>query len=93
LFLIARACKLAAEQFGWRIFYAYSDPMAGEIGTVYQAANWLHLGVGRGKASSGRWRSHPGSSAAMKAGGARWARGGHGRLLIALAKRKKVHWL
>jgi hypothetical protein len=32
-FLISRACKLASKQFGWKIFYAYADPRAGEIGT------------------------------------------------------------
>jgi hypothetical protein len=56
-FLISRACKLAAAQFGWRIFYAYTDPRAGEIGVVYQAANWLYLGVGVGRSGGkGRWR-------------------------------------
>ena len=45
-FLISRACKLAHKQFGWTVFYAYADPMAGEIGIVYQACNWLYLGVG-----------------------------------------------
>jgi hypothetical protein len=56
-FLIARACELAAQQFGWRIFFAYADPTAGEIGAVYQACNWLYLGVGVGRRSrSGRWR-------------------------------------
>jgi hypothetical protein len=44
--LIARACKLATKECGWRIFSAYCDPTAGEIGVVYQAANWL----------SRRWR-------------------------------------
>jgi hypothetical protein len=67
-FLIARACKLAHKQFGWSIFYAYSDPLAGEIGTVYQACNWLYLGAGTGRSEGrsrlrffnrreGRWRS------------------------------------
>ena len=55
-FLIARACKLAHRDHGWKIFYAYSDPMAGEIGTVYQATNWLYLGVGVGRSDKGRWR-------------------------------------
>jgi hypothetical protein len=27
---------------GYHIFVAYSDPEAGEIGTVYQASNWIH---------------------------------------------------
>jgi hypothetical protein len=35
-FLIARACKLAHRDHGWRIFYVYADPMAGEICTVYR---------------------------------------------------------
>jgi hypothetical protein len=54
-FLISHACKLAAAQFGWKVFYAYSDPTAGEIGTVYQACNWLYLGEGVGR-SKGRGR-------------------------------------
>jgi hypothetical protein len=54
-FLITRACKLAHAEFGWKIFYAYSDPTAGEIGTVYQSANWLYLGEGVGR-SKGRGR-------------------------------------
>jgi hypothetical protein len=37
--LISKACKLAAAEVGWQIFYAYADPTAGERGVVYQAAN------------------------------------------------------
>jgi hypothetical protein len=48
-FLISRAVKLAAADHGWRIFYAYADPEAGEIGTVYQACNWLYIGQGVGR--------------------------------------------
>ena len=56
-FLIPKACKLAAKEFGWRIFNAYADSTAGEIGTVYQAVNWLYLGVGTGRGDRrGRWR-------------------------------------
>jgi hypothetical protein len=40
-FLISRACRLMSEK-GFHIFVAYSDAEAGEIGTVYQASNWLH---------------------------------------------------
>jgi hypothetical protein len=54
-FLIARACKLARQQFGWAVFYAYSDPQAGELGTIYQAANGLYLGAGTGR-NEGRGR-------------------------------------
>ena len=42
-FLISRACKIMAD-YGYRIFYAYSDVEAGEIGTVYQACNWHYIG-------------------------------------------------
>lgn len=50
-FLISRSVKLAAQDRGWRIFYAYADPEAGEIGTVYQACNWLYIGQGIGRGS------------------------------------------
>jgi hypothetical protein len=56
-FLISRACRLAAKEHGWRIFTAYADPAAGEIGVVYQACGWLCLGAGVGRKSKGsRWR-------------------------------------
>jgi hypothetical protein len=56
-FLIARACKLAHRDRGWKIFFAYADPRAGEVGVVYQACNWLYLGVGVGRSGGrGRWR-------------------------------------
>ena len=42
-FLIAHACKLMAKK-GFRIFVAYSDPEANEVGTAYQAAGWLYCG-------------------------------------------------
>lgn len=29
----------------FRVVLAYADPRAGEIGTVYQATNWLHCGI------------------------------------------------
>lgn len=51
-FLISRACKLAAQDHGWRVFYAYSDVEAGEIGTVYQACNWIHLGQNPGRSGT-----------------------------------------
>lgn len=54
-FLISHAVKLAAADHGWRIFYAYADPEAGEIGTVYQACNWLYIGQGVGR-TPGRLR-------------------------------------
>jgi hypothetical protein len=30
---------------GYHIFVAYSDPAANEVGTVYQASNWLYCGT------------------------------------------------
>ena len=30
---------------GYNIFVAYSDPAANEVGTVYQASNWLYCGT------------------------------------------------
>jgi len=33
------------EKIGTRIVVAFSDPEAGEIGTVYQATNWLYCGL------------------------------------------------
>jgi hypothetical protein len=55
-FLIRRACKMASRDHGWIIFFAYSDESAGEIGTVYQAANWIYIGrgVGRGGNNTSR---------------------------------------
>lgn len=48
-YLIPRSCRLAHQEYGWRIFYAYADPAAGEIGTVYQSCNWDYLGQGIGR--------------------------------------------
>jgi hypothetical protein len=56
-YLISRACRLAYRDHGWSIFYAYADPEAGEIGTVYQACNWLYIGQGVGR-TPGRPREY-----------------------------------
>ena len=50
---ISRAVREASRDHGWVIFYAYSDEEAGEIGTIYQACNWIYLGQGVGR-SPGR---------------------------------------
>jgi hypothetical protein len=44
-YLINRACNLMHEKYGYAIFVGYSDPAAGEIGTIYQASNWLYCGM------------------------------------------------
>ena len=46
-FLISHALRLMSEK-GFHIFVAYSDSDAGEIGTVYQATNWLYCGTKNG---------------------------------------------
>ena len=33
------------EKRGFNVVVAFSDPAAGEIGTVYQASNWLYCGM------------------------------------------------
>jgi hypothetical protein len=57
-FLIPRARNLMAEK-GFNIFVAYSDADAGEIGTVYQATNWLYCGTTSGAPSSFVWSGKP----------------------------------
>ncbi len=42
--LISYALK-QIRNHGYRIVIAFADPMAGEIGTVYQATNWLYCGL------------------------------------------------
>lgn len=42
--LVSFACKWMVKNTNKRIFTAYSDPEAGEIGTIYQACNFDYLG-------------------------------------------------
>lgn len=56
-FLITNAVRQAHRDRGWEIFYAYADPEAGEIGTVYQACNWFYIGQGVGR-TPGRPREY-----------------------------------
>lgn len=44
-FLISRATKALRRDYGIRTVLAYSDPAAGERGTIYKALNWNCLGV------------------------------------------------
>jgi len=37
------------KKLGYKYVIAFSDPEAGEIGTVYQATNWYYLGAKKGK--------------------------------------------
>ena len=42
--LVSRACKWMVQNTDFRCFEAYSDPLAKELGTIYQALNWTYLG-------------------------------------------------
>jgi hypothetical protein len=44
-FLVRHACRLASKDRGWTVFFAYSDPDAGEMGTIYQACGWEYIGT------------------------------------------------
>jgi hypothetical protein len=48
-FLVRYAVKQASIDHGWKIFFAYSDPAAGEVGQIYAAANWRFVGAGLGR--------------------------------------------
>lgn len=48
-YFISKAVKQAYKKFGWKIFFAYADESAGEIGTIYQACNWFYIGKGLGR--------------------------------------------
>lgn len=43
--LVAWTCRLLAGGGRWKLIAAYADSDAGEIGTIYQAANWPYVGV------------------------------------------------
>jgi hypothetical protein len=46
--LVMFACRWMVANTEKRLFTCYSDPAAGEIGTIYQACNFLYLGRGWG---------------------------------------------
>lgn len=46
--ILSRSTKWMAENTGTRLFTAYSDVEAKELGTVYQASNYIYLGQGSG---------------------------------------------
>lgn len=46
--LVAWTLKFVAR-LGFKIILAYSDSDAGEIGTIYQACNWVYIGKGIGR--------------------------------------------
>lgn len=44
--LISQSLKTMSQR-GYKYTIAFSDPEAGEIGTLYQATNWYYLGIGK----------------------------------------------
>lgn len=50
--LVMFACRWMVENTDKRVFVAYSDPDAGEIGTIYQACNFRYLGHDFGRRTS-----------------------------------------
>lgn len=45
--LVSWTCKLLAKDTPCKLVIAYSDTDAGEIGTIYQACNWVYIGRGQ----------------------------------------------
>ena len=43
-FIVSAACREMTKK-GYHIFVCYSDPDAGEIGTIYQSCNFLYCGM------------------------------------------------
>lgn len=44
--LVSWTCRLLSKARTARLILAYSDTDAGEIGTIYQACNWVYIGRG-----------------------------------------------
>ena len=42
--LVSSSVKWMVKNTDFRVFTAYSDPEAKELGTIYQAMNWIYLG-------------------------------------------------
>jgi hypothetical protein len=62
--LIRHATRLANMDYGWRIFIAYADDTAGEVGIVYQRAHWKYIGQGLGRPKGNvhlNWRKPDGT--------------------------------
>lgn len=55
--LVSWTCKLLARNTKAKLIIAYSDTDAGEIGTIYQACNWICVGRG---SSTKQWVSPDG---------------------------------
>jgi hypothetical protein len=53
-YFISRANKWIKENTHYRIITATVDPMAGEIGTIYQSLNWYYVGLMNGNYSGNK---------------------------------------
>lgn len=53
-YFISRANKWIKENTHYRIITATVDPMAGEVGTIYQSLNWYYVGLMSGNYSNGK---------------------------------------
>lgn len=53
-YFISRANKWIKENTQYRIITATVDPMAGEIGTIYQSLNWYYVGLMNGNYSGNK---------------------------------------
>ena len=60
-FLVSSACKLLFNKLKPVYIVAYSDYDAGEIGTIYQACNWVFLG----KIKTQVWRDKNGKDCSI----------------------------
>jgi len=62
--LISESLKILSKK-GYKAVLAYCDTRAGEIGTIYQACNFLYIGASSGGYEyfiEGRWRTGKGAS-------------------------------
>ena len=63
-FLVRHATEQAYADHGWRVFIAYADSNAGEIGSIYQAVGWKYIGQGLGRPKGAvhlNWRKPDGT--------------------------------
>ena len=47
--LVGWTCRLLARETVAKVLMAFADTDAGEIGTIYQACNWVYIGKGKGQ--------------------------------------------
>lgn len=63
-FLTREATRQASVAHGWKIFVAYADEEAGELGQIYRAVGWKYIGQGSGRPNGNvhlNWRKPDGT--------------------------------